>query len=156
MWQQNWSAIDCILFLKIPKYPERAGITRNHGLQIASGSRIGYLDADDMLAKNHISNLEEQFTDDVDWVWFEDCIATRVGGVDDYECKVRPGVCLQKHKIGLGCVAHKKGLNIAWGDTYSNDWELIQTLMKYSTKRIEGRTYIVCHLQQNGRSILDL
>src|SRR3990172_5524057 len=130
LWHHYFATKDEVVFLKIPKKVPRTGIIRNLGMQIASGNRICYLDADDILAKRHLSNLDIRFMDDVDWVWFEDCIASRVNSIDDYEYRVRPGVRLERHKIGTGCIAHKKGLDVTWGDTYSDDWKLIQDLMK--------------------------
>ena len=72
LYNENFSTIENIKFIKIPKQPIYGGEIRNAGIDIATGEIISYLDNDDVLGKTHLATIMNEFTDDIDLMYYDD------------------------------------------------------------------------------------
>ena len=111
-----------------------SGELRNIGIREAVYPIVCYLDSDDTFGKNHLHSIVSQFTDDKDWVFWDDYL-----GDTKRDCLV--SVC----RIGTSCIAHKKDVTAKWPDGYNHDWKFIAQLGDNYMK-IDGTSYIVRHV----------
>jgi glycosyltransferase involved in cell wall biosynthesis len=116
----------------IDKQPFFSGTPRNTGIQAAKYDYIAYLDNDDMFGNNHLKRIADNL--DTDWLYWDDYV----------NGKTRP-VWLEFGHIGTSAIAHKKDLDCKWSDGYGHDWQFIQQLKHYSSKRITAN-YQVMHI----------
>ena len=116
----------------IDKQPHFSGVPRNTGIQAAQYDYIAYIDNDDVFGKGHLQSIADNL--DTDWLYWDDYV----------DGKVRP-VRFKISHIGTSAIAHKKSLDCKWGDGYGHDWEFIQQLKKYPSKRITTN-YQVMHI----------
>ena len=116
----------------INKQPHFSGTPRNIGIQAAKYDYITYLDNDDMFGANHLKSIADNL--DTDWLYWDDYV----------DNKPRP-VWLEFGHIGTSAIAHKKDLDCKWNDGYGHDWQFIQQLKHYPSKRITAN-YQVMHI----------
>jgi glycosyltransferase involved in cell wall biosynthesis len=116
----------------IDKQPCFSGTPRNIGIQNAKYDYIAYLDNDDVFGKGHLKAITDNV--DTDWLYWDDYV----------DGQLRP-VSIEISRIGTSAIAHKKELNCKWGDGYGHDWEFIQQLKHYPSKRIVAN-YQVMHI----------
>ena len=116
----------------IDKQPHFGGETRNTGIRLALYDYIAYLDNDDVMGENHIKSIIQNL--DTDWVYW-----------DDYVAGQPRKVWHENGHIGTSAIAHKKNLDVKWNDGYGHDWDFIQQLSKYQSKRIKAN-YQVMHI----------
>ena len=121
-----------ITVISIDKQPLFSGTPRNTGIQAAKYDYIAYLDNDDMFGANHLKRIADNL--DTDWLYWDDCV----------NGKTRP-VWLEFGHIGTSAIAHKKSLDCKWIDGYGHDWQFIQQLKDYPSKRITAN-YQVMHI----------
>jgi glycosyltransferase involved in cell wall biosynthesis len=114
------------------KQPHFSGNTRNIGIQSAQYDYIAYLDNDDVFGKGHLKAIADNA--DTDWLYWDDYV----------DGEVRP-VWFEIGHIGTSAIAHKKSLDCKWGDGYGHDWQFIQQLKNYPSKRITAN-YQVMHI----------
>jgi glycosyltransferase involved in cell wall biosynthesis len=114
------------------KQPCFSGTPRNIGIQNAQYDYIAYLDNDDVFGQGHLQAIADNL--DTDWLYWDDYV----------DGEVRP-VRLEISHIGTSAIAHKKSLDCKWGDGYGHDWEFIQQLKNYPSKRITTN-YQVMHI----------
>jgi len=131
-----------IRFKKIDKQILFSGMVRQSGIEIAKGEIISYLDADDMLGKDHLKIINDNFTSD--WVYYNDYLIKGKEGdsLVFTERKVAP----QLYYIGTSMIAHRRDLNVVWGDGYCHDWRMIERyLIPRKGIKIPTPQYYVCH-----------
>ena len=116
----------------IDKQPHFSGNTRNIGIQNAQYDYIAYLDNDDVFGQGHLQAIVDNA--DTDWLYWDDYV----------NGEVRP-VWFEMGRIGTSAIAHKKELDCKWSDGYGHDWQFIQQLSKYPSKRIVSN-YQVMHI----------
>ena len=131
-----------IRFKKIDKQLLFSGNVRQTGIDMAQGEIICYLDHDDFLGKDHLKIINKYFTGS--WVYYNDWLiqGKAESGLTFSERNVSP----QLYYIGSSMIAHKKNLNIKWGDGYAHDWRMIEKyLLPYPGVLIPTPQYYVCH-----------
>lgn len=137
-----------VTFLKIDKQPKFSGNVRQVGLDYAtnnSGSDdiVCYLDSDDVLKQNHLSNIVKSFEDN-DFVYYNDYLYYSKNDI-----RLR-NVKLEKCQIGTSNIAHKILPNLSWKDCdgYGHDWTFIEKMMSLTDNyaKIYGCGYIVMHI----------
>ena len=121
-----------VTVITINKQPLFSGVPRNTGIENAKYDYITYLDNDDMFGPNHLKHIANNV--DADWLYWNDHV----------DGKIRP-VWLEFGHIGTSAIAHKKFLDCKWGDGYGHDWQFIQQLSKFPSKRIVSN-YQVMHI----------
>jgi glycosyltransferase involved in cell wall biosynthesis len=121
-----------VRLVNIDKQSFFIGTPRNTGIQAAKYDYIAYLDNDDMFGANHLKRIAKNI--DADWLYWDDYV----------NGKIRP-VSLEFGHIGTSAIAHKKDLDCKWGDGYGHDWQFIQQLKHYPSKRIITN-YQVMHI----------
>jgi glycosyltransferase involved in cell wall biosynthesis len=102
LYQQHYSTDPNISLIKLPKQPPYPA-SRNEGIKAAKGEIISYLDADDYIAPNHLSIIAEQFTDDVDWVYYNDYLVQSADFKTLYIREVEP----RHGSIGTSSISHR-------------------------------------------------
>lgn len=130
-------------WVPIPKQEKFSGAVRNAGIDRAHSDIICYLDTDDILLPGHLQAILDNFTYNIDWVYYNDKLAFQENPEDGRE----RGVGLTYGSIGTSAIAHRKSLNVRWEDGYGHDWQLVETLINRSArvKKISGAGYLVCH-----------
>lgn len=140
----NLPNVKCILSAKKELFD---GEIRNIGLRNATGDIISYLDSDDVLGKNHLDIIMKQFTDDVDFVYYNDYLVLS----PDFKKFQMRFVEPKWASIGTSSITHKKldnSLNINWEKGYGHDFlflsKMISAGMKFK-KLSETPNYYVTH-----------
>jgi len=73
IYDENWKTNPIIKLFPSPKQVMYSGGIRNIGCKMATGDIITYLDNDDVLGKNHLSEILNKFdTDKYGWVYYDD------------------------------------------------------------------------------------
>jgi glycosyltransferase involved in cell wall biosynthesis len=140
IYLQYYKEISNIRFKYIEKQATYSGVVRQTGLKMAKGEIICYLDHDDMFGNDHLKIISDNFdTSKYEWVYY-----------DDYEAndeivlvrEVKPEIT----KIGTSSIAHRRNVEVVWGNKYGHDWYMIE---KYLIPRIGMKItiplYYVCH-----------
>ena len=131
---------DNIELIHMKKQPLFSGEVRMTGVDYAvdceKADIITYLDTDDYLEPNHLSNICEAFEqNECDWVYCNDKVGDQLR-----ETK------LAWSKIGTSNISHKASVPMNWGNGYGHDWAAIQGIMKYKSVKADFASYIVCHI----------
>jgi glycosyltransferase involved in cell wall biosynthesis len=155
IYEANWKDNIEIKYFGSPKQPTYAGGIRDIGIKIATGDIICYLDNDDVLGKTHIKTIVEQFTDDVDWVYYDDYMVLNKEFTKFYTRYVDP----RYGSIGTSSVAHKnpekcdKLKDLRWFNGYAHDFLFVLKLAALGTnfkKLKKTPQYIVCHYKDGN------
>ncbi|HUX57065.1 MAG TPA: glycosyltransferase family A protein [Bacteroidales bacterium] len=128
-------------FKYIEKQPSYSGKVRQTGLRMAKGDIICYLDHDDQIGKDHLTIINDNFdTEKYDWIYYDDYL---VDGIIINVREVTPEIC----KIGTSSIAHRRDVNVKWGNKYGHDWYLIKKYLLPLENCIKILTpqYYVCH-----------
>lgn len=151
LYHNLFEKFENIKLVSIPKQPIYSGECRNAGLRIADGEIICYLDNDDVLGKTHIQTIVEQFTDDVDLVYYDDYLVMS----SDFKKLQKRIVEVRYGSIGTSAISHKnlknekyKHINEMWSSGYGHDWQAIMKLIVNGLqfKKLEKNPgYLVCH-----------
>lgn len=134
--------VDNIHLVELPKQPYLSGQVRMAGIAYAKelgAEVICYLDTDDYLEREHLSNIAKGFEEHkrCSWIWYDDRLATG---------RVRV-VTLARSRIGTSNIAHRAGVAIRWGDGYGHDWAAIAGMMgERNAKCAMKPGYVVCHI----------
>jgi len=144
IYQSSFIAFSNIKFIYLDKQSLFSGKVRQAGLEIAKGEIICYLDSDDAFGANHLAIINEDFKTDLqDWVYFDDVIMMN----PEFTSNVIRGTSAVPGYIGSSSIAHKRSLNIVWGDGYGHDWNMIANyLMGRPAIKIRTPQYYVCHM----------
>lgn len=137
--------VDCIIISKQELY---SGNVRNEGLKIATGEIICYLDNDDAWGKKHLEKINKGFTDDVDWVYYDDYLVLS----KDFKKFQKRTVEPRFGSIGTSSISHRNLNSIKetgiYTDGYGHDWVAVLRLaskgLKFK-KLKETPAYLVCH-----------
>jgi glycosyltransferase involved in cell wall biosynthesis len=138
-----FSEIPNIHFKRIEKQVPFSGIVRQTGIGMAKGDIICYLDADDIIGKKHLLIINEFFDLSLyDWAFYDDHVI-----MDEQFNFATRNVSIAYACIGTSTIAHKRSVNVVWGDGYGHDWRLIETyLANRPGIKIPTPQYYVCHL----------
>jgi glycosyltransferase involved in cell wall biosynthesis len=144
IYESSFATFPNIKFVYIDKQVFFGGRVRQAGIEIAEGEIICYLDADDVFGPDHLAIINAEFkTDLYDWVYFDDMIMINL---ELLQYHIR-GTTPLPAQIGSSSIAHKKSLNVVWGDGYGHDWFLIEKyLMGRPAAKIQTPQYRVCHI----------
>lgn len=151
LYNNMFQKFNNIKLVVIPKQPIYSGECRNAGLRVADGEIIMYLDNDDVWGKTHMQTIVEQFTDDVDLVYYDDYLVMSA----DFKQLHKRIVEVRYGSIGTSSISHRnlndpKFSHILnwWSDGYGHDWVFITTLIVNGMqfKKLEKiPSYLVCH-----------
>jgi glycosyltransferase involved in cell wall biosynthesis len=148
-----------IKLVTIPKQPLYGSETRDAGLRIATGDIICYLDSDDVIGKQHLKTIMENFTDDIDWAYYDDFLVKS----NDFKKLIVRHVEPRYGSIGTSSLVHRNFLNNPkysylnskphWFTCYGHDWLYIVSLSSKGLKfkKLEKTPqYLVCHWGGQG------
>ena len=142
----DWfSAHPRIRFKKIPKQDPYSGAVRNAGLEMARGEIICYLDHDDAFGSRHLQIINENFdTSKYDWVYYDDFLVDTTMENKEHRI-VDPVFC----SIGTSSIAHRRDVEVKWGNGYGHDWAMIEKyLLRQPHMKIATPEYYVCHFRK--------
>ena len=144
IYQSKFAGHSNIKFIYLNKQILFSGKVRQAGLEIAQGEIICYLDSDDTFGTDHLVIINEDFkTDLYDWIYFDDIIITN----PEFTANVVRETIVSPTRIGSSSIAHKRSLNVVWGDGYGHDWFVIANyLISRPTIKIRTPQYYVCHI----------
>jgi len=130
--------------------PTFSGGVRDIGLKIATGDIICYLDNDDVFGAEHLQTISEQFTNDVDWVYYNDYLV-----LDKEFKKFQLRWVDQRYgSIGTSSICHRnpkkcdKLHDLQWFNGYGHDFLFMLKIISNNTKSKKLKKapqYIVCH-----------
>ena len=152
IYEENWKSNPEIQHFGSPKQPIYAGGIRDIGVKISTGDIICYLDNDDVLGKNHIQTIVDQFTDDVDWVFYDDYMVLNKEFTKFYTRYVDP----RYGSIGTSSIAHRNPKkcevlkDLHWYTGYGHDFLFVLKLASTGGKFMKLKKppqYIVCHFK---------
>jgi len=152
IYEENWKSNKEIKYFGSPKQPMYAGGIRSIGLKMATGDIICYLDNDDVLGKEHIQTIVDQFSDEVDWVFYNDYMVLNKEFTKFYTRWVDP----RYGSIGTSSVAHRNPKNckklehLEWFTGYGHDFLFVLKLAStgaHFKKLKKNPQYIVCHFK---------
>lgn len=132
-----------IRFKYIDKQPMFSGVVRQTGIEMAKGDVICYLDSDDYFGRLHLEIINSNFdTDLFSWVYYDDILIKSEDLTVTEVRNVRP----VHASIGTSSIAHKRSLNVQWGDGYGHDIRMIEKyLFPHPYSKIKMPQYCVCH-----------
>jgi glycosyltransferase involved in cell wall biosynthesis len=153
LYNENFSKFENIKFIRIPKQPLYGGDIRNAGIDIATGEIISYLDNDDVLGKNHLTKIMNEFTDDLDLLYYDDYLVTSA----DFK-KLHLRINETRYgSIGTSSITHRNfndpkfdGVRrlLKWVDGYGHDFIFLSLLIinGFQFKKMSiPSEYLVCH-----------
>lgn len=153
IYNEQFSQFDNIKFVKIPKQPIYGGEVRNAAINIASGEIISYLDNDDVIGKTHLQIIMDEFSDDVDLVYYDDYL---VMSPDFKKLHLRLNET-RYGSIGTSSITHRSfndekftnvKSNLKWDTGYGHDWLFLMRLIinGFQLKKLnKSPQYLVCH-----------
>lgn len=152
IYNESFSDKPNIKLIPIPKQQLYSGIMRNIAFDVASGSIITYLDADDCIKNTHIQTIVEQFDDSLDAVYYNDYMTLNKEFSKLHVRVVEPRYA----SIGTSSFSHrhpkllKNGEWLKWPSGYGQDFCFFLKIaaLGYKFKKLEKIPgYIVCHYQ---------
>jgi glycosyltransferase involved in cell wall biosynthesis len=153
LYHNNFTQYPNIKIIPIPKQPPYSGEMRNVAINVAMGDIITYLDADDVIKKDHLQYIVNNFDlDEHDWLYYDDWMTLNKEFTKFYRRVVEP----RYGSIGTSSFSHKNprlfknGDKFKFGTGYGHDFCTILLLNSLGTKfkKIEEPSgYIVCHYQ---------
>lgn len=153
IYNENFILHNNIKLIPIPKQPLYSGIMRNIAYEVAEGEIITYLDADDVIGKNHLKTILDQFDmNELDWVYYNDYMTLDKDFKKLHVRLVEPRYA----SIGTSSISHKNpnimknGQYLKFSTGYGHDFVFVMKLASLGTKfeKLEKMPeYIVCHYQ---------
>lgn len=150
VYEANFKDNKEIIYFGSAKQPMYSGGIRDIGLKIATGDIVCYLDNDDILGKNHIQTIVDQFTDEVDWIYYNDYMVLNKEFTKFQLRWVDP----RWASIGTSSIAHRhpkkceKLKDLQWFTGYGHDFLFVLKLASTGAKSKKLKInpqYIVCH-----------
>jgi len=155
IYESNWLSNKEIKYFGSPKQPMYAGGIRDIGIKIADGNIICYLDNDDVFGKTHLETIVSQFTDEVDWVYYDDYMVLN----KEFTKFQKRWVDTRWASIGTSSIAHRnpkkceKLKELHWYTGYSHDWLFVMKLASTGArfKKLKDKPqYLVCHTSNSN------
>ena len=144
LYNEHFKDFENIKFIKIPKQPIYGAETRNAGIELATGEIISYLDNDDIIGKQHLEIIMEQFPDDIDLVYYDDYLVMS----PDFK-KLHKRLNETRYgSIGTSSVSHKKVDFLRWSSGFGHDWIFVMSAIVRGMqfKKLEKPPqYLVAH-----------
>lgn len=151
IYNNEFSKINNIHLIPIPKQPLYSGIMRNIAFDVAEGDIITYLDADDCIKNTHLQYVYENFDmENVDWMYGDDLMVLNKEFSKFHVRVVDP----RYGSIGTSSIVHKhprllkNGEWLRWSSGYGHDFCFTLKLasLGYKFKKFDKTLgYIVCH-----------
>jgi cellulose synthase/poly-beta-1,6-N-acetylglucosamine synthase-like glycosyltransferase len=150
LYEENWKTNKQIKFFSSQKLPVYNGGIRTIGLKLADGDIISYLDNDDVLGRQSLEIIAEQFTDEVDFVYYDDYLVL----TKDFSRMEKRHVELRWAQAGTSSISHKnflkKGIDLDWSKCsgYGHDYMFILGMIAEGLKFKKLKKtpqYYVCH-----------
>jgi glycosyltransferase involved in cell wall biosynthesis len=147
IYNNQFSKLDNVKCFLTQKTPTFSGEVRSIGLKEATGEIISYLDADDVIAKDHLEIIMKQFTDEFDLVYYDDYLVLS----KDFKSLQKRIVEPRWGSIGTSSITHinfPKEKNIKWNSGYGHDFIFLQQMVAKGAKfkkLTETPKYYVCH-----------
>jgi len=151
LYHENFTSYDNIQLIPIPKQEPYSGEMRNIAFEEAKGDIVTYLDADDVIGKNHLQIIYDQFDlNKYDFVYYDDLMVLNKEFTKTYTRHVEP----RYGSIGTSSITHKNptllpnGDSLKWSLGYGHDFIFVMKLNALSCrfKKLEKMPqYIVCH-----------
>lgn len=151
LYHDNFTTYPNIKIIPIPKQPPYSGEMRNIAYQFATGEIVTYLDSDDIIGKNHLQTIYEQFNiNEYDWVYYNDYMALNkeINKFQIRKVETRWG------SIGTSSISHKNpkllenGNQVKFPIGYGHDFLFAMKLnslgLKFK-KLDKNPQYVVCH-----------
>lgn len=153
IYEENFRKFENIKLLAIPKQPLYSGNMRNVAYDIAEGDIVTYLDADDVMGKNHLKTIVYQFDfNECDFVYYDDWMALDATFQKLHKRIVEP----RYGSIGTSSISHKNprllnnGEKLKFTTGYGHDFIYVMKMasLGYRYKKLDKMPeYIVCHYQ---------
>ena len=151
LFHQNFSGNPQLKIIPIPKQPPYSGEVRNEGIRYTTGEIITYLDADDVMGKNHLQIIYDQFANtDLDWCYYDDFLI-----LNKEFTKLQTRIVEPRYgSIGTSSITHKhpkllkNGERFKFLNGYGHDFCTVMLLNSLGTKfkKLDKKPeYIVCH-----------
>lgn len=146
IYNELYSNVANIIFIKIDKDVLFGGKTRNTGIELSTGDFICYLDSDDFFSAEHLEMISNQLSNDFDWCYSDDRLVYEYLSTCDYKFNIRENI-IGPNRIGTSSIVHKKNDKVYWKNGYGHDWVYISELMNNfgNYKKIKAE-YNVCHI----------
>jgi len=151
LYDKNFTSYPNIQIIPIPKQAPYSGEMRNVAFEYCSGEIFSYLDSDDVIGKNHLQIIADQFdTNKWDWIYYDDLMILNKEFTKTYTRIVEP----RYGSIGTSSFSHKNPKSFKNGDKfgfptgYGHDFLAIMKLNSLGTKfkKLDKMPeYIVCH-----------
>jgi len=151
LYHDNFTSYENIQLIPIPKQAPYSGEMRNIAFEEATGDIITYLDADDVIGKNHLQTIYDQFDlDKYDFVYYDDLMILNKEFTKTHTRVVEP----RYGSIGTSSLSHKNptllanGDQLQWSQGYGHDFLFVMKLnaLNCRFKKLEKMPqYIVCH-----------
>jgi len=152
LYETNFKKFDNVKLVPIPKQPLYSGEMRNAGLAEATGEVIAYLDSDDIFGKTHLETIMNEFSDEIDLVYFDDYLVLS----PDFKHLHKRIVETRYGSIGTSSISHKNVGWLKWSNGYGHDFQFLSTAIVNGMqfKKLQKvPQYLVCHYgnpQQGG------
>jgi glycosyltransferase involved in cell wall biosynthesis len=144
LYETEFKKYDNVKLVVIPKQPTYSGEMRNAGLKIATGEIIAYLDSDDIFGKTHLETIMNEFTDDIDLIYYDDYLVLS----QDFKHLHKRIVELRYGSIGTSSIFHKNINWLNWTTSYGHDFIFVSTAiirgLQFKKANKPGQ-YLVCH-----------
>ena len=146
LYDEHFKDNPLVKFKLIPKQPMYSGNVRNEGLEMATGDIISYLDADDVIGKNHLQIIANGFSDDVDMVYYNDYLVLDKG----FKKFQKRYVDMRWASIGTSSISHRNLDKVkgTWPSGYGHDFLMVLKLNSLGLRHKKLKTnsqYFVCH-----------
>ncbi len=151
----RYSTSPNVKFFYLPKQEMFSGYVRQYGCEQATGDYICYLDTDDYLGNNHLSNLANSCmcNPNFDWFYFDDTIIYRFHPIyNKILNSENRNVLIQHGSIGTSAIIHKNNPDFSWNNCngYGHDWTFIDKIKNRPNLKIKGAEYFVCHIPHSS------
>jgi len=154
LFEQHFSNEPSVKLIRSNKLDAYSGGIRQQGLMVATGDMICYLDNDDVIAKDHVKTIHDNFDyDNFDLVYYDDYLVLDTSFKKLYTRYVEP----RWGSIGTSSHAHvnfyrhperSKGRELLWPTGYSHDFTWISTIIGTGArfKKLDAKPqYLVAH-----------
>lgn len=158
LYQKYFFTDQNIFLVPISKQPLYGAETRDAGLRVATGDIICYLDSDDYIGTKHIETIHDNFSSNVDWVYYDDYLVKS----SDFKQLIPRFVEPRYGSIGTSSISHRNFYSDRYSDMinkphwftcYGHDWLYIMSLsskgLKFK-KLDKNPQYLVCHWGGKG------